>query len=147
MKKIGKNLHFYRGQWRARIVVPVELRPYVLKADGTPRTTLEEPLGADPKIAEKRSHAVLADFHDQLDRARAHLEASKPTVSSAAKAAFRAELDYDLRERLGGAGHRIGRRLGSAQAARVTAKSARSSSAVRQAPGVQTCSADFASSA
>ena len=47
MKKIGKNLHFYRGQWRARIVVPVELRPYVLKADGTPRTTLEEPLGVD----------------------------------------------------------------------------------------------------
>jgi integrase len=102
MKKLGKNLHFYRGQWRARIVVPVELRPFVLKADGTPRTALEEPLGADPKIAEKRSHAVLADFHDVLDRAKAHLEASKPTVSGAAKAAFQSELQYDLQERMGG---------------------------------------------
>ncbi|MDH6268259.1 integrase [Rhizobium sp. SG_E_25_P2] len=96
MKKLGKNIHFYRGQWRARIVVPEELRAIIGK------TQLEEPLGADPKIAEKRSHAVLAAFHDKLDLARAHLEASRPTVASAAKATFAAELEFDLMERAAG---------------------------------------------
>ena len=76
-KGIGKHLHFYRGQWRARVVVPVELRPLIGKRQ------LEEPLGADPKLAEKRSHAVLAGFPDKLDVARAHLAASEPTLASA----------------------------------------------------------------
>ncbi len=99
-EKIGKNIDFYRGQWRAIIRIPKELQPFILKKDGTPRTTLEEWLGADPRIAEKRSHAVLARFHEQLDLAKAHLATSKPTLAGAAKAAFKAELAYDLRERL-----------------------------------------------
>jgi integrase len=99
MKKLGKNVHFYRGQWRARIVVPEELRAIIGK------TQLEEPLGADPKVAEKRSHAVLAGFHDKLDLARAHLEASRPTLSSAAKEVFKSELQFDLVSRIDGPRH------------------------------------------
>jgi len=110
-QKLGKHIDFYRGQYRVRIVIPLNLRPFILKADGTSRTALEEFLGADPRTALKKSHAILADFHDQLDRARSQLEAAngnrpadlfalhRPTVASAAKQAFQSELDFDLLER------------------------------------------------
>ena len=70
MAKLGKNIDFHRGQYRARILIPPRLRPFILKSDGTSRTSLEERLGADPRIAKKRSYAVLARFHDILDDAR-----------------------------------------------------------------------------
>jgi integrase len=96
---IGKNLPWIRGQYYARVVVPVELRSIILKPDGTPRSEFKEPLGADKKLAERKSHAIFADIEDQLDLAKAHLAASKPTLASAAKAAYRVESDIDLLER------------------------------------------------
>jgi integrase len=103
-KKLGDYIGWYRDQYRVRIVIPPRLRPFILKRDGTPRTALEEFLGADPRAALKKSHAILADFHDQLDRARMQLEAAssnlpadrltirRPSVASAAKLAFQSEL-------------------------------------------------------
>ncbi|WP_137153503.1 tyrosine-type recombinase/integrase [Rhizobium sp. FKL33] len=99
-QKLGRHIDFNRGQYRARIIVPVELRPFVLKKDGTPPcSALEEYLGADPREALKRSRPILADFDRQLSLARKHYEASRPTVSSAAKATFATELEFDLMER------------------------------------------------
>lgn len=110
-QKLGKHIDFYRGQYRVRMIIPPNLRPFILKADGTPRTALEEPLGADPRQALKKSHAILAEFHDQLDRARMQFEATahghqlpidRPTIAYAAKHVFQSELDYDLLERAAG---------------------------------------------
>lgn len=113
-QKLGKHIDFYRDQYRARIIIPPNLRPFILKADGTPRTALEEFLGADSRAALKKSHAILADFHDQLDRARLQLEATNSgqppngialrglAIADAAKQVFRAELDFDLLERAAG---------------------------------------------
>lgn len=113
-QKLGKHIDFYRDQYRVRIVIPPNLRPFILKADGTPRTALEEFLGADPRAALKKSHAILADFHDRLDRARLLFEAAnsnvpagqiephRPSIASAAKQVFESELDFDLRSRIGG---------------------------------------------
>jgi integrase len=111
-QKLGKHIDFYRGQYRVRIIIPPNLRPFILKADGTPQgTALEKFLGADPRAALKASHAVLADFHDRLDRARVQRDAAnsdhladrlaspRPTIASAAKQVFHSELDFDLRER------------------------------------------------
>ena len=117
-QKLGKHIDFYRGQYRARIIIPPKLRPFILKADGSPQgTALEKFLGSDPRAALKASHAVLADFHDRLDRARLLLEAANSnqsadslalprlTIAGAAKEVFRSELDFDLRSRIGGPRH------------------------------------------
>lgn len=113
-QKLGKHIDFYRDQYRARIIIPPNLRPFILKADGTPRTALEEFLGADPRAALKKSHAILADFHDRLDRARSLYEAAnsnvpadriashRPSIASAAKQVFQSELDFDLQDRVRG---------------------------------------------
>ena len=53
MAKPGKTIDFYRGQYRARVTVPERLRPFIVKSDGTPRTTLEKRLGTDPARASK----------------------------------------------------------------------------------------------
>nr|WP_321455053.1 site-specific integrase [uncultured Cohaesibacter sp.] len=74
MAKLGKNIDFYRGQYRARVTVPERLRPFIVKADGTPRTTLQKRLGTDPKQAKKRSYAILASFYDILDEAKSRRE-------------------------------------------------------------------------
>jgi hypothetical protein len=102
MKKLGKYLDFYRGQWRARRIIPPHLQPFIPKKDGTPRSSLEENLGADPKLALRNSHAVLAGFEDTLDLAQQHFERSKPTLDRAAKAFYQDELSADDREREGG---------------------------------------------
>jgi integrase len=98
-KKLGRHIDFNRGQYRARIIIPQELRPFILKKDGTPRASFEAWLGADPREALKRSRPFLADFDRQLSLARKHYEASRPTVASAAKATFAAELEFDIMER------------------------------------------------
>ena len=74
MAKLGKNIDFHRGQYRARVTVPERLRPFIVKPDGTPRTSLEKRLGTDPRQAKKRSYAILASFYDILDEAKSRHE-------------------------------------------------------------------------
>ena len=69
VEKLGRNIDFHRGQYRVRIVIPPRLRPFILKQDGSPRTTLEQGLGGDPRTAKKRSYAILARYNDVLDTA------------------------------------------------------------------------------
>jgi integrase len=114
-QRLPKHIDYYRGQYRARIIIPPRLRPFVLKGDGTPQgTTLEAFLGADLRAALKKSHAILADFHDRLDRAELQFRAAttsaptdgltlhRTTIANAAKLAFKYELDADLIERVPG---------------------------------------------
>ena len=90
-----KYVQFVRGRYLVRVTVPPELRGVVGKRE------FSEPLGADKKVAERRAHGVIAGFLAQLEEARERLEASKPTLGSAAKAHYRAELEADDRERTG----------------------------------------------
>ena len=83
MAKLGKNIDFYRGQYRARVTVPERLRPFILKPDGTPRSTLEKRLGTDPRRAKKRSYAILASFYDILDEAKSRREHARAEQGAA----------------------------------------------------------------
>jgi integrase len=71
------------------VTVPPELREIVGKRE------LVEPLGGDKKVAERRAHAVIDGFLARLDDARDKLAASRPTLSTAAKDHFKAELHAD----------------------------------------------------
>ncbi|MCO5159827.1 MAG: site-specific integrase [Mesorhizobium sp.] len=84
-----KHVSFARGRYAVRITVPPELRQIVGKRE------LVEPLGADKKAAEKRAHGVIAGFLAHLDEARAKLDASRPNLSTIAKAHYRLELAAD----------------------------------------------------
>jgi integrase len=88
-----KNVQFVRGQYRARMVVPEELRKIIGKRE------LVEALGADKKIAHRKALAALNRFHEILEEAKQKLELSKPTLSDAAKAHYRRELVFDDLER------------------------------------------------
>lgn len=88
-----KHVSFIRGRYVARVTVPEELRAIIGKRE------LVEPLGGDKKAAERAAHGVLARFHAQIDDARERLDALKPTISTAAKTHYRAELQADDLER------------------------------------------------
>lgn len=90
-----KHVHFIRGRYVVRVTVPPELREIVGKRE------LVEPLGGDKKAAERKAHGVIAGFLAQIEEARERLDALKPTISTAAKAHYRGELDADDRERRG----------------------------------------------
>ncbi len=78
MAKPGKTIDFYRGQYRATVTVPERLRPFIVKPDGTPRSTLEKRLGTtDPRQAKKRSYAILASFYAILDEAKSRREQAR----------------------------------------------------------------------
>lgn len=88
-----KHVSFIRGRYVVRVTVPVELRDIIGKRE------LVEPLGGDKKAAERAAHGVIARFHAQIDDARERLATMQPTISTAAKAHFRAELETDDLER------------------------------------------------
>lgn len=94
-----KHVQFNRGRYVVRVTVPEDLRSIIGKRE------LVEPLGGDKKSAERAAHGVIAGFLAQIEDAREALIASAPTLSGAAKAHYRDELQIDDRERTS-PGHR-----------------------------------------
>lgn len=90
-----KHVQFSRGRYVVRVTVPEDLRPIIGKRE------LVEPLGGDKKTAERKAHGVIAGFLARIEDARESLDATRPTLSSAAKAHYREELATDDRERTG----------------------------------------------
>ena len=84
-----KHVQHVRGKWVARVTVPDDLRDIIGKRE------LVEDLPGDGKGRERQAHAVLNRFFATLDDARAVLAANRPTLSTAAKAHYRAELEAD----------------------------------------------------
>ncbi|WP_187968864.1 site-specific integrase [Aquibium microcysteis] len=89
-----KYVHFVRGRYVVRVIVPIELRAVVGKRE------LSEKLGPDKILAERRAHGVIAGFLAQLEEAREKAEARKPKLSSIAKSYFQEQLDEDDRARM-----------------------------------------------
>ena len=88
-----KHVQHVRGKWVARVTVPDELRDIIGKRE------LVEELPGDAKSRERQAHAVLNRFFATIDDAREVLSANRPTLSTAAKAHYRAELETDDKER------------------------------------------------
>ena len=84
-----KNAQMVRGKWRARLTVPEELRVIV------GRRELVADLLGDKKDRDRQALAALNSFHAILDDARDALAAQRPTLSTAAKAHYQAELEAD----------------------------------------------------
>lgn len=82
-----------RGYFEARRAIPTELRPIIGKSE------YRENVGAIKREAERRALALHNRWQAELDEASEKLEASKPTLSMAAKTHYRAELEWDDRER------------------------------------------------
>jgi integrase len=89
-----KYVQQVRGKWVVRMVVPEELRGIIGH-----RELVEIGLPSEARAREKRATAVINSFHAKLDEARevweSLSEASKPTLSSAAKEHYGAELLRD----------------------------------------------------
>jgi hypothetical protein len=89
-----KYVQQVRGRWVVRMVVPEELRDIIGQ-----RELVEIGLPSEARAREKRAVAVINAFHAKLDEAREVWkslgEASKPTLSSAAKEHYRSELLRD----------------------------------------------------
>lgn len=89
-----KYVQLVRGKWVVRMVVPEELRGIIGQ-----RELVEIGLPNEARAREKKAVAVINGFHAKLDEAREVWEslgeASKPTLSSAAKEHFSAELLRD----------------------------------------------------
>ncbi|MFI0849684.1 site-specific integrase [Mesorhizobium sp. IMUNJ 23232] len=83
-----------RGEYLVRIIVPPELRGIIGQRE------LGGRLGADKRIAEKNAHSIIARDLARIEEARERLKAIQPTLSTAAKAHYRAELETDAKERL-----------------------------------------------
>ncbi len=78
-----KYLRQRRGRWLVQLAVPKKLQNHFGKA------VLEKYLGtADLQVAQKRKHAVIADFHAAIGRARQ----AKPITQAEMAAAAREEL-------------------------------------------------------
>lgn len=90
----AKHLLNRNGRWFARVAVPAQLVPIIGK------TELREPLGADRREAERRSHAVVAGFVAQIDRARELLEMQPGDLHDAARRFYERELLADDVERM-----------------------------------------------
>lgn len=89
-----KYVQNVRGKWIVRMTVPEELRAIIGQ-----RELVEIGLPSDAKSREKKAVAIINAFHAKLDEARevweSQGEASKPTLSSAAKEHFRLESEQD----------------------------------------------------
>lgn len=89
-----KYVQQVRGRWVVRMVVPEELRDIIGQ-----RELVEIGLPSEARAREKKAVAVINAFHAKLDEAREVWkslgEASKPTLSSAAKEHYRSELLRD----------------------------------------------------
>jgi integrase len=92
-----KHLHEIKGRYAVRVAVPASLRGIVFA--GAPGSELREWLGTDRKAAERTAPEVVARFYRRIDEAKAQLVAATPTLGSAAKHHYAAELAADDRER------------------------------------------------
>ncbi|UJW85753.1 site-specific integrase [Devosia sp. SL43] len=92
-----KHLHEIKGRFAVRVGVPAGLRGIVFAGD--PGSELREWLGTDRKAAERAAPEVVARFYRRIDEAKAQLAAATPTLGSAAKHLYAAELAADDRER------------------------------------------------
>jgi integrase len=88
-----KYVHFTRGSYKVRVTVPPELRAIIGKRE------LTENLGSDKRLAERRSHGVIARFLATIEDARQQADANRPTLSTLAKRYFREQLELDDRGR------------------------------------------------
>ncbi len=77
MAKLGKSIDFYRGQYRARVTVPERLRPFIVKPDGTPRSTLEKRLGNGPEAGQEALLRHSRKLLRHLGRGKVPVRASK----------------------------------------------------------------------
>lgn len=93
-----KYVQNVRGKWIVRMTVPEELRAIIGQ-----RELVEIGLPSDSTSREKKAVAIINAFHAKLDEAREVWEslgeASKPTLSSAAKEHYRLALELDDRAR------------------------------------------------
>ncbi len=93
-----KSVQQVRGKWVVRVVVPEELRGIAGQ-----RELVEIGLPTEARAREKHAFKAINAFHAKLDEAREVWEslgeASKPTLSSAAKEHYRSELLQDDLER------------------------------------------------
>jgi len=94
--------------------VPKPLRGIVFV--GGPGSELREWMGTDRKAAERSAPEVIARFYRKIDEAKAQLAAATPTLGTAAKHHYSAELASDDRER-GSGGTLVLRKLTSPQRA------------------------------
>lgn len=88
-----KHVQHVCGKWVARMTVPTELR------DMLGMRELVAPLGGDKKEAERKALVVLNRFHAILEEAQEAVAANRPSLSTAAKAHYRAELANDDKAR------------------------------------------------
>ena len=88
-----KHLHQINNRFVVRVVVPPDLRTIIGKRE------LREWLGADKKSAERNAPAIIARFYAVIDAAQAKRAAQAPTIGTAARAHYDAELVHDDRER------------------------------------------------
>ena len=84
-----KHVQHVRGKWVARVSVHDDLGHLIGKRE------LVEELPGDAKSRERQAHAVLNRFFATIDDAREVQAANRPTLSTAAKAHYRAELEAD----------------------------------------------------
>ena len=91
-----KHLQHVRGKWIVRVTVPEELREIIGK-----RELVEYDLPADEKARERRAVAVINGFYATIEEARKVLLSRRPTLSTAAKEHYRAELEADEKGRVG----------------------------------------------
>lgn len=84
-----------RRYFEARRAIPEDLRPIIGKNE------FRENVGANKREAERRAIALQNRWEAELEEARARLDALKPTISTAAKTHYRAELQADDNERRG----------------------------------------------
>ncbi|MCA0207316.1 MAG: site-specific integrase [Proteobacteria bacterium] len=85
-----KHLQHVRGKWVVRVTVPDDLREIVGK-----RELVHYDLPPDVKARERKAIAVINSFYATIDEARVILDSRRPTLSTAAKAHYRAELQRD----------------------------------------------------
>lgn len=90
-----KYLQHVRGKWIVRVTVPQELREIIGK-----RELVENDLPADKKARERKAVAVINGFYATIEDAREVLLSRRPTLSTAAKEHYRAELEADDRGRV-----------------------------------------------
>ena len=90
-----KHLQHVRGKWIVRVTVPEELREIIGK-----RELIEYDLPADKRARERKAVAVINGFYATIEDAREVLLSHRPTLSTAAKEHYRAELESDDRGRI-----------------------------------------------
>ena len=84
-----KHVQHVRGKWVARVTVPDDLREIIGKRE------LVEELPTDKVGRDRKAHAVLNGFFAKLEEAREILSSRRPTLSTAAKAFYKSELEAD----------------------------------------------------